>query len=74
MKRLGYGEMPLQSLMQELHERCAGRIVKLDEPPHNGELSGQWKGLLRAKPSKEQIAIDKAGNKRQLYWECSIKT
>jgi beta-lactamase superfamily II metal-dependent hydrolase len=48
VKRLGYGEMPLQSLVKALMTRTRGRVLKLDEPWTSLKPPGTWSGLQEA--------------------------
>lgn len=75
VKRLRYGEMPLQSLVKALTERTQGRILRVDEDWTNGKPPGTWgPNLNEAKLSVERITVGKEGEtaERPLYMECTI--
>jgi hypothetical protein len=56
VKRLSYGEMPLESLVTELVRRCDGRVLRLDEKWTAGKSPGTWSGLERATQSSDVIS------------------
>jgi hypothetical protein len=74
--RLGYGQMPLRSLMQALREKTGGRILRIDEKWTNSKAPGTWnKQGLCASLSTEQITVGPKGktSKRPLYMELSLR-
>jgi len=45
--KLGYGEMPLESLQAAIRERAGGRLLRLDKPWQNDdEMPGEWPSNL----------------------------
>lgn len=76
VKRLGYGEMPLQSLVTALSTSTQGRVLRLDETWQNSKPPGSWKkGLRRARVSAEKIVVGKEGEttERPLYIEYTVR-
>jgi hypothetical protein len=69
--RLGYGEMPLRSLVKELEARTHGRVLRLDEKWKDGKPPGVWrKGMT---PARLATANFKAGaDGRPLYIEYTV--
>ena len=70
VKRLGYGEMPLQSLVKELNKRTSARVLQLDKKWSSGKSPGTWDGLERARVSKECFKGGASG--RPLYIEYTV--
>lgn len=74
VERLGYGEMPVTSLMTALNERCDGRILQLDRNYTGSPHADDWKNLIRAVVSKEEIRVGKVKKgTRPLYIEYTIR-
>jgi hypothetical protein len=72
VKRLGYGEMPLKSLVAALGQRADGRVLQLDKSWPNGKCPGTWKnGLKAGQLAKERFQGGAAG--RRLYMEYTLK-
>jgi|ERR1043166_1330937 hypothetical protein len=72
VKRLGYGEMPLKSLVAALGQQTDGRVLQLDETWSNGKCPGKWKnGLTAGKLAKDSFQGGAAG--RKLYMEYTLK-
>jgi hypothetical protein len=71
VERLGYGEMPLISLLKELDKRTEGRILHLDKKWTGGKAPGTWKaGMVQARLASE--AFQAGAEKRPLYMEYTI--
>ena len=71
VERLGYGEMPLISLLKELDKRTEGRILHLDKKWTGGKAPGTWKaGMVKARLASE--AFQAGAEKRPLYMEYTI--
>ena len=69
--RLGYGEMPLESLLKELNKRTEGRILHLDQKWTDGKAPGTWRaGMIKARLSGE--TFEKGADQRDLYMEYTI--
>jgi metallo-beta-lactamase superfamily protein len=74
--RLGYGQMPLKSLMNALREKTAGRILRLDETWDKDKAPGTWKALgIKAALSTERITVGPPDrlSKRPLYMELTLR-
>ena len=71
VKRLGYGEMPLESLIKELDKRTDGRVFQSDKKWLNGKCPGRWsERLSSARISKEKFQGGADG--RPLYVEYTL--
>jgi hypothetical protein len=71
VKRLGYGEMPFNSLLRDLEKRTDGRVLQLDKKWPGGKRPGIWnKGLVRAEVAKEVFKNGAYG--RALYIEHTV--
>jgi hypothetical protein len=71
VQRLGYGEMPLESLLQELGKRTNGRVLQLDKKWVNGQGPGRWtQGLIPARLSNERF--QGGADNRPLYVEYTV--
>jgi glyoxylase-like metal-dependent hydrolase (beta-lactamase superfamily II) len=69
--RLGYGEMPLISLLKELDKRTEGRILHLDQEWTGGKAPGKWRaGMIKARLSSD--TFEAGANGRALYMEYTI--
>jgi hypothetical protein len=69
--RLGYGEMPLESLLKELNKRTEGRILHLDQKWTDGKAPGTWRsGMIKARLSGE--TFENGADKRDLYMEYTV--
>lgn len=74
--RLGYGQMPLKSLMKALGEKTEKRILRIDDTWTDDKAPGTWKKQgLGASLSAEEITVGPKGNtsKRRLYMELSMR-
>ena len=74
--RLGYGQMPLRSLMTALNERTEKRVLRIDDTWTNKKAPGAWKKQgLSASLSAEQVTVGPKGNTstRPLYMELSMR-
>lgn len=75
VKRLGYGEMPLQSLVNALKNSTQNRVLRLDELWAGDTAPGTWRPKMnQAKLSTETLDVitDKKPAKRPLYMEYVI--
>jgi beta-lactamase superfamily II metal-dependent hydrolase len=75
VRRLGYGEMPLQSLVAALKARTGKRLLRLDEAWSGGRPPGTWtSGLESARLSAETITVetDSGTAQRPLYMEVTL--
>jgi hypothetical protein len=70
VERLGYGEMPLTSLLEELEQRCEGRVIQLDEVKSSSRFPGKWKKAPLA--CQDTITVGKNGDRRPIYVECEV--
>lgn len=71
VQRLGYGEMPLQSLLTELDKRTEGRILHLDKKWTDGKPPGTWRtGMSKARLADETFQGGADG--RPLYMEVTV--
>jgi len=69
--RLGYGEMPLGSLVEALRQRAEGRVLRLDERWQGGKCPGTWRqGMSLARLSPE--AFQAGAGQRPVYIEYTI--
>jgi len=69
--RLGYGEMPLKSLLTELDKRTEGRILHLDKKWTDGQAPGTWRpGMTKAQLAGETFIGGADG--RALYMELTV--
>ena len=69
--RLGYGEMPLKSLLKELEKRTNGRVLQLDKKWPGEKSPGTWNsGLVKARLAKE--VFKKGADGRALYMEYTV--
>jgi hypothetical protein len=69
--RLGYGEMPLISLLTELGKRTEGRILHLDQKWTDGKPPGKWRtGMIKAQLSPD--TFQSGADNRALYMEYTI--
>ena len=76
VKRLGYGQMPLRSLVAALREKTAGRILRLDDTWPDDTPPGQWDGpVVSARVSKTGITVGRAdaSSQRKLYMEFVVE-
>jgi hypothetical protein len=74
--RLGYGEMPLQSLVKVLKERAQDRVLRLDDAWVANTAPGTWGGKLnQAKLSAEtlDVIVKNKPAKRPLFMEYVIR-
>jgi hypothetical protein len=70
VERLGYGEMPLESLMTRLGELCAGRVFRSDDLAAQGaEIGGTWPRHLE----KPKLRAVKGSNPPVSYLEYSVR-
>lgn len=72
VERLGYGEMPLLSLLRELEKRTKGRILQLDKKWPNGQPPGTWSGGL-SKPVLATSTFRSGADGRALYMEYTVR-
>ncbi|HET9765698.1 MAG TPA: MBL fold metallo-hydrolase [Thermoanaerobaculia bacterium] len=73
--RLGYGQMPLKSLVDKLHEHTSGRVLRVDKPWTGDKPPGTWtRPGAHAKRSKRTISVGKPDKltQRPLYLEVVI--
>jgi hypothetical protein len=71
VERLGYGEMPLASLVRELEKRTEGRLLQLDKKGPDGKAPGAWKkGMLKARLADETFKAGADG--RAVYVEYTV--
>ena len=76
VKRLGYGEMPLPSLVEALKERTHDRILRVDEPWAASAAPGQWRSkLVAASIPAETLGVMTGGKPatRPLYMQYVIR-
>jgi beta-lactamase superfamily II metal-dependent hydrolase len=72
VKRLGYGEMPLNSLVAALGGRTEGRVLQLDKSWPDDKCPGTWKnGLTVGQLAKQSFQGGAAS--RPLYMEYTLK-
>jgi len=72
VKRLGYGEMPLGALVEELEKRTSGRLLRLDKKWSGGDAPGIWRENM-IKPQLAQETFSEGADGRALYMEYTIK-
>ena len=75
VKRLGYGQMPLKSLMTALRAKTDGRILRVDEAWSGNKPPGTWrKPGVSAALSTDTITVGKQGKtaQRPLYMELTL--
>lgn len=72
VKRLSYGEMPVESLETALDKNCDGRVIRLDQTGKwdDGSAPGNWAGLKRATRAKQTIQTE--AGELPLYVEYTI--
>src|SRR4029453_18529688 len=76
VKRLGYGQMPLKSLVTALETRTNGRILRIDHAWKANAPPGTWpRGGASAVQSPSTITVGKPGatSNRTLYMECVVR-
>jgi hypothetical protein len=75
VKRLGYGQMPLRSLVAELKERTSGRLLRVDEDWDDGHSPGIWNPGAAAREAKRTISVGDAAapTERTLYLEFAVE-
>jgi hypothetical protein len=74
--RLGYGQMPLKSLVTALDARTSGRILRVDHAWKANAPPGTWtRGGAAAAQSPATISVGKPGatSSRTLYMECVVR-
>jgi len=74
--RLGYGQMPLKSLIKALNEKTEKRVLRIDDTWTNEMAPGTWKKQgLTASLSAERITVGPEGStsQRPLYMELSMR-
>jgi hypothetical protein len=70
--RLGYGQMPLRSLVAALREKTSGRILRIDEAWSSDTAPGTWDGRgASATLAAKRISVGKAetSSERNLFME-----
>jgi hypothetical protein len=75
VKRLRYGQMPLESLMTALRTKTEGRILRLDEAWSGNKPPGTWKKSgVSASLSADTITVGAKGStsQRPLYMELTV--
>jgi len=73
--RLGYGQMPLRSLVKALRDQTQKRVLRVDEKWPKGKPPGTWtRPGASARLSQRTITVGKTGatKKRPLYMEVVI--
>ncbi len=72
--RLGYGQMPLKSLVDALHDHTHGRILRVDQPWPGGKAPAEWtRQRARAGQSKRTLKVGKEKiTERPCYLEVVI--
>lgn len=74
--RLGYGQMPLKSLVERLRDRTAGRILRVDQPWTGPKPPGTWtRPGTRARLAAKKLTVGKDGqtSERPVYMELVIQ-
>jgi hypothetical protein len=76
VKRLGYGEMPLASLVKALVARTDGRLLRLDDTWARATAPGTWdQPLVKTTLTDERLTVGKEGatSQRPLYMEYGVR-
>lgn len=74
--RLGYGQMPLRSLVAALRDKTSGRVLRIDEDWPANKAPGTWDGPgATARIAKEQVSVGRveASSQRKLYMEFVVE-